>query len=176
MARQNRFRRRILMDSLAEVLFDDNFSDRRTRFHAPTRPGDAFFVYQIFRRGKQEYDEYRRQRFQLLYATALVTKLAHPDALDIVVIGMEAATDVSHTEDAVFYDARTWSPEDERVAVKLQADLDMLVKPIRRELSVENEYPRLPIHRVIVPKSVRVGRNEPCPCGSGAKFKRCHGG
>ncbi|HKB31063.1 MAG TPA: SEC-C metal-binding domain-containing protein, partial [Streptosporangiaceae bacterium] len=21
----------------------------------------------------------------------------------------------------------------------------------------------------------RVGRNEPCPCGSGRKFKRCHG-
>jgi uncharacterized protein len=23
--------------------------------------------------------------------------------------------------------------------------------------------------------AVRVGRNEPCPCGSGKKFKRCHG-
>jgi hypothetical protein len=23
---------------------------------------------------------------------------------------------------------------------------------------------------------VRFGRNEPCPCGSGAKYKRCHGG
>jgi preprotein translocase subunit SecA len=21
----------------------------------------------------------------------------------------------------------------------------------------------------------RVGRNDPCPCGSGRKFKRCHG-
>ena len=21
----------------------------------------------------------------------------------------------------------------------------------------------------------KVGRNEPCPCGSGVKFKRCHG-
>lgn len=24
--------------------------------------------------------------------------------------------------------------------------------------------------------SCKVGRNEPCPCGSGQKFKRCHGG
>ncbi len=24
-------------------------------------------------------------------------------------------------------------------------------------------------------QSARVGRNEPCPCGSGFKFKRCHG-
>ncbi|MNR68481.1 preprotein translocase subunit SecA [compost metagenome] len=22
---------------------------------------------------------------------------------------------------------------------------------------------------------VRVGRNDPCPCGSGLKFKQCHG-
>ena len=30
---------------------------------------------------------------------------------------------------------------------------------------------RLPIRRL-----VKVGRNEPCPCGSGKKFKHCHGG
>jgi uncharacterized protein len=22
----------------------------------------------------------------------------------------------------------------------------------------------------------KVGRNDPCPCGSGKKFKKCHGG
>jgi preprotein translocase subunit SecA len=27
-----------------------------------------------------------------------------------------------------------------------------------------------------VPKAVpRVGRNDPCPCGSGKKYKHCHG-
>ena len=24
--------------------------------------------------------------------------------------------------------------------------------------------------------SKKVGRNEPCPCGSGKKYKQCHGG
>ena len=23
--------------------------------------------------------------------------------------------------------------------------------------------------------AVKVGRNDPCPCGSGQKFKKCHG-
>jgi preprotein translocase subunit SecA len=25
------------------------------------------------------------------------------------------------------------------------------------------------------PKPTKVGRNDPCPCGSGKKYKRCHG-
>ena len=29
--------------------------------------------------------------------------------------------------------------------------------------------------RFELPAGVRVGRNDPCPCGSGQKFKNCHG-
>ena len=25
------------------------------------------------------------------------------------------------------------------------------------------------------PDAARIGRNEPCPCGSGKKYKQCHG-
>ena len=31
----------------------------------------------------------------------------------------------------------------------------------------------LPTERQMVRKPPRVGRNEPCPCGSGKKFKKC---
>ena len=27
----------------------------------------------------------------------------------------------------------------------------------------------------VVPPGVHVGRNDPCPCGSGKKYKQCHG-
>jgi preprotein translocase subunit SecA len=30
-------------------------------------------------------------------------------------------------------------------------------------------------HEPFVRESKKVGRNEPCPCGSGKKFKQCHG-
>jgi len=33
-----------------------------------------------------------------------------------------------------------------------------------------NDDTRRPIHKVLVP-----GRNDPCLCGSGKKFKHCHG-
>jgi len=29
--------------------------------------------------------------------------------------------------------------------------------------------------RVMMPSGKKVGRNDPCPCNSGKKFKHCHG-
>jgi uncharacterized protein YecA (UPF0149 family) len=29
--------------------------------------------------------------------------------------------------------------------------------------------------RILSPSGRKIGRNEQCPCGSGKKFKRCHG-
>ena len=29
--------------------------------------------------------------------------------------------------------------------------------------------------RPVVRAATKVGRNDPCPCGSGKKFKHCHG-
>jgi len=29
--------------------------------------------------------------------------------------------------------------------------------------------------KLVVPNSEKTGRNDPCPCGSGKKYKRCHG-
>lgn len=38
----------------------------------------------------------------------------------------------------------------------------------------ENPYPNVEINREPV-RSSKVGRNEPCPCGSGRKYKKCCG-
>ena len=32
-----------------------------------------------------------------------------------------------------------------------------------------------PASATVVRKDVKVGRNDPCPCGSGKKYKKCHG-
>lgn len=41
--------------------------------------------------------------------------------------------------------------------------------PERRKY-VKMKLPLTPYQRA----TLKVGRNEPCPCGSGKKFKRCH--
>ena len=57
--------------------------------------------------------------------------------------------------------------EDE-VELKEEEDQDLVMT--HGEIATE-EKKQKPIKRN-VPK---VGRNDPCPCGSGKKFKKCHG-
>jgi uncharacterized protein YecA (UPF0149 family) len=40
---------------------------------------------------------------------------------------------------------------------------------------VPENPPKAPAQEQGAPSSRKVGRNEPCPCGSGRKYKHCHG-
>ena len=42
----------------------------------------------------------------------------------------------------------------------------------------DHEYdPNLLLNRQpVVRTEPKIGRNDPCPCGSGKKYKKCHGG
>ena len=44
-------------------------------------------------------------------------------------------------------------------------------KKVAKVVETPEETPREPIRR----KTRKIGRNEPCPCGSGKKYKHCHG-
>jgi preprotein translocase subunit SecA len=53
-----------------------------------------------------------------------------------------------------------------------QAELDaQLAAHKRAQERAEQSQSRGPVQR----KTVKVGRNDPCPCGSGKKYKHCHG-
>ncbi|MEI9933923.1 MAG: SEC-C metal-binding domain-containing protein [Ferruginibacter sp.] len=44
-------------------------------------------------------------------------------------------------------------------------------------LSQENDYidPSTPVKQEPIKVEPKIGRNDPCPCGSGKKYKQCHG-
>ena len=77
-----------------------------------------------------------------------------------------------------------------RVQVRAEADVEALEAQRRRTAPLqfehpgvrgpggENEEPEPPEAPAKVPyvrQGPKVGRNEPCPCGSGKKYKHCHG-
>lgn len=65
------------------------------------------------------------------------------------------------TRDGRIYDQKTMDKLRETLMSK--AEFEKYVKPMELPPTVE-QMSRMP---------PRVGRNEPCPCGSGRKFKKC---
>ncbi len=47
-------------------------------------------------------------------------------------------------------------------------------QPVRITLN-RGEEPATPVQRTVHREHEKVGRNDPCPCGSGKKYKKCHG-
>ncbi len=76
------------------------------------------------------------------------------------------------------------------VQVKTEADVEAVEKPVEVENvqyqhadydealanpASEEEQALLASGQPVVREGVKVGRNDPCPCGSGKKYKQCHG-
>ena len=74
-----------------------------------------------------------------------------------------------------------------KVQIQAQSDVDEIEEQRRQAESIEHNYQHDEVESlggevpetISVAPSVRgepkVGRNEPCPCGSGKKYKQCHG-
>ncbi|MGC9421712.1 MULTISPECIES: preprotein translocase subunit SecA [unclassified Vibrio] len=65
--------------------------------------------------------------------------------------------------------------EVERMEAQRQAQAEEVAKRVQAQhAQLDNESDEK-AHQPIVRDERKVGRNEPCPCGSGKKYKQCHG-
>jgi preprotein translocase subunit SecA len=63
----------------------------------------------------------------------------------------------------------------EPVPVRKQAEAEQLHFEHAEASALATEEAAAPGHTPYVRQGRKVGRNEPCPCGSGKKYKHCHG-
>ena len=69
------------------------------------------------------------------------------------------------------FSVRLYTAEEiEEIKKQQQAMLEAQLEAHKRAQK-QAEQANQPVQR----KTVKVGRNDPCPCGSGKKFKHCHG-
>jgi len=176
MAREPRVRRRMLARSLVKCVTTTPAHLRRTAVALPSAPGDPYYVYLMIPWNHQATVQQNREvRRNVLEAACMVVRLKWPEALDVVGIATESGNDSrSRSEDAMYCDFRNWTEEMEQDAKKFQQAIGLLVNP-KETRSTEHEYPESET-QPLLHLPVKVGRNEPCPCGSGKKFKKCHGG
>jgi hypothetical protein len=141
LAREPRTRRRMLARSLIELMEKYPKSYKSTRVMVPSKPGDPYYVFLLIPHFDSiPQSEYREARSKLLEAYCMVTKLTFPAATDIVGIATESGTDEYRSEDALYLDARIWTPDQQIEATSLQADLGLLTK-VTKHATKELEYP-----------------------------------
>ena len=181
LARECRTRRRSLAKSYCNTVERGRDGDRFTRYIVPGDPGAPHYALMSLKMPRWlSYEEYRSSRLELLRACCVCLKHKFPDAKDIVGIATEPLSEEENrSEDALYYDAREWSLEDEESAKQFSENFDILQGQPDLHHVREEEYPRVALAThspakmgLKLPKNPR---NKPCPCGSGKKYKRCHG-
>ncbi len=104
---------------------------------------------------KQPMQEYKRESFEMF--TDLLDNIKHE------VIRILARVQVKAEEDVEAVEAR------QRQDAQMQFRHDEAGSSAQRPSAVEAP------NETFVREGRKVGRNEPCPCGSGEKYKHCHG-
>lgn len=170
MASETRFERRLLSTACLGWLRKKQDGGRVT-FSPRTQTGYVFLTC--------PRDRDREARVAELTARCLLARsprspLSRSGANATRIIGLATESDDSSgwSTDVVYLDKPEWSDEDEEVAEKGRAYFDI---PRENEISrlSRDEFPTVQAKPSSAPRPP--GRNDPCPCGSGKKWKKCHG-
>lgn len=188
LARESRFRRRILSEMFLGLIKKTRKFERATRTVIPSIAGEPyyiFFVYPLL--NNTPYEDYRVFRKSLLEKHCLITKLKYPDAENIVGIATESGRTGLGSEDVVLFNVKDWNEEMQKHAEEVKSMM------IEHGLVGEYQKPQSGFFRDYPKTSEEItssqfnfngndfdkgkGRvkNSICPCGSGKKFKKCHG-
>ncbi|HSS66444.1 MAG TPA: SEC-C metal-binding domain-containing protein, partial [Gammaproteobacteria bacterium] len=129
---------------------------------------------------KNPKQEYKREAFEMFQS---MTERVKYDLVGLLSkIQVRGGRDVEAVEEQrrrtapikfVHEDAPSASDEPPRpeVAERAPPGPAAAPQPLGASRSAAEEEPRMPFVR----QGRKVGRNEPCPCGSGKKYKQCHG-
>ena len=180
MAKEPRFIRRALADriknAIVEFPYDREGIVRHMSFMPSYYPATAYIFLQLRwpESTAGDYDtEYRPKRRTALEIACGVARNKFPHLTKVIGIAIDAPKDKpTNSEDFILMDAE-WSDERRQTYDELNKELKFFeMQDLKMgHIHVKN----FPDAAEKVPSCPKIGRNEPCPCGSGKKFKRCHG-
>ncbi|MDO8290163.1 MAG: SEC-C metal-binding domain-containing protein [Parvibaculum sp.] len=181
LAAEGRIERRALSKAFGDVLERADRDGRAARFVVSKQREDVAYAFVSLQKPiDRAYKEYRDFRIQLINAYCHVAKLKLPEAKYIVGIATESLMSDGRSEDLAYLDVSNWTSDHQEYAEKLVHDFGFMQTPRMTDFH-EDEYPETieiqfaQASSETKPKNAKVGRNKPCPCGSGLKFKKCHG-
>lgn len=118
---------------------------------------------------KDPKQEYKRESFDMFISML--------DFIKYEVIGILTKVQINQEEDVQALDEQRQAPQEMHFE---HADAQSLNQPEAAQPPGQEFIPPEPaqeqeIEQPFVRDAKKVGRNEPCPCGSGKKYKQCHG-
>ena len=163
LASENLFARASLATALMEKYESVPTHIRSARLVFSPCQQDRLYIFLMFPRGNIEYSAYRKERYACMQLYGLVAMYKYPDAKQIVVLGADSKGSVGSSETLLVIDSSISLTAEERQdaasVMRKHNILDEMVTPLR--------------HNIGIIPAQQVGRNEPCPCSSGLKYKKC---
>ncbi|MBC7816752.1 MAG: SEC-C domain-containing protein [Planctomycetaceae bacterium] len=187
MAREPRLNRRLLADAWVDRLATASTVKISVRTVLSEESSDTGYVFATMPESIEDTDRYRRYRRGYLdkYCFVLAWKYRFKR---VVGIASEPGLEPFRSHDFMLFEPDEWTEQMEEDAQRTQESLGILYEQNLHKTPVhQDEYPAAktrpktitsrphavhpPFHRTMS----KIGRNEPCPCGSGKKFKKCCG-
>ncbi len=93
--------------------------------------------------------------------------------INLRAIGQQDPVRAYQVEGYEMFQAMTQSIQEDTVKYLFRIDPEATVE--RKEVAKPSTASHGKVQQKTVVKGERIGRNDPCPCGSGKKYKKCHG-
>lgn len=181
MVKEPRFMRRGLSEKMLTAV--DRFPDtgsftRQVTFLPSFEPNVGYVLLQL--RVPEEFRaaaDFREKRQTLLEIACGAAKNKFPNLVKVIGIGIEAPKFSGGTvaEDFILMPCEDWSDERKTYYEELNREWNFFGTPALRQFKDRvTQFVQPPRPREVT-KSVKIGRNDPCSCGSGKKSKKCHG-
>lgn len=176
MAKEPRFHRRALSERMIESI--RNFPEASQRImrnlsFMPSFYEDKGYVFlQLKVDGITDYDnEYRPKRQALLEIACGAAKNKFSHLKKVIGIAIDAPKYAeTNSEDFILMDCSDW-PDNLREHYEKANEGLGFFKTGAMEKRTVTEFPT--VKKPVISGRVKVGRNDPCPCGSGRKYKKC---
>ena len=183
MVKEPRFVRRGLADKMLMAVRsfpDDPGQFARQVTHLPSsQPNAGYVLLQLHAPDQfKAQPDYREKRQLLLEIACGAAKNKFPDLVKVIGVAIDAPKHSKGMdgEDFILMECGTWTEQ-------LRLHYEELNKPWQFFGTEQMQQFSMNLTQFVPPSSVaptakrasKIGRNDPCPCGSGKKFKKCHG-
>ncbi len=176
MAKEPRFHRRALSERMIQSIHNFPETSQRIMRNLSFMPsfyeGKGYVFLQLKVDGITDYEnEYRPKRQALLEIACGAAKNKFNHLKTVIGIAIDAPKYAeTNSEDFILMDCADWPDERREDYEKANEKLGFFKTGAVEQRTV-TEFPI--VKKPKVPSRVKVGRNDPCPCGSGKKYKKC---